>query len=82
MNLNKQQFRDYLIEEPMVDDLIQFLKDNFIDDVDSEWLISILERSSNAFIVECINEDFDVVEGPLTHSIFRSLHKHNIYSLS
>jgi hypothetical protein len=80
--MNVQQFRNYLHDEPMVDDLIQFLKDNFIDNVDNEWLISILERSNNAFIVEYTNEDFDVMEGPLTHSIFRSLHKYNIYNLS
>ena len=83
MSLNKQQFRNFLVEEPMISDVVQFLKDNFIDDLDNEWLIELLERSNNnTFVVESPDEEFDVLEGPLTHNIFRSLHQYTIYSLS
>jgi hypothetical protein len=82
--MNKFEFREYLSNEPMISDLIQLLQEQYVEEVDADWLISCLERTNKAAILISPYGDVEALEGDIPEEHLQDLKDEGctIYQLS
>lgn len=70
------QFQDYLLNEPMISDLIDHLTDNPVDDFDNEWFISNLQDNvdtGNISVLMSPYGDFEVISSDIPNDHYDDL---------